>query len=193
MSGLRYARTIVIAHGASEIILCKSIRSNLRLKMVIISESSGKSSVQIAGLNKFLKSGCFRTHKQLSTLYSDLEYDKGKIQGVTIFPMMDTDDCSEKMFDAYKTRELFSDTLYHDIITPIYNVPSLDSVMQSMGYPIDVENKTKSYHKCFPGENGDVKTVQSIIKKARSQKHSNLEVFLEHCLSEAQSNCFLQR
>lgn len=45
-----YLKAVVIVHGKSEKQICEYIKSNLRLKIDIVSEKRGEKSIQINGL-----------------------------------------------------------------------------------------------------------------------------------------------
>ena len=112
MRGISYVRTIVVAHGASEVILCRSIQANLRLPMEIISENGGSKSIQINGLNKFFNESCFSNHLNRLSKSQRVQFENGTLINTKIFTIMDTDDCSEKTLAEYKDRRIFSKCPY---------------------------------------------------------------------------------
>lgn len=183
-----YTKTLAVVHGASEYILCDSIKSNLRIPMIICAENKGRESIQINGIANYMSTGSFRSHLKLSRVYPKLQYSKGKIQRITIFTIMDTDDCQEHTFTEYKNKELFFNSPFCENIVPIYNSPNLDNVMTELGFPIDKNNKRKSYEKCFPGKNGDIKTAQQLLKLCEKNPNTNLEHFIRYCIENAPTN-----
>jgi len=194
MSGLRHVRTIVVAHGASEVILCESIKANLRLPMEIISENGGSKCIQINALRNFFSEDNFSKHiEQFSKSHRFQIENNRMLVNTTIFTIMDTDDCKSNTLDCYKNGDLFSESPYSSMIVPIFNSPKLDSVMEEMGFAIDTRQKRKSYERIFPGENGNVEAALKLLDNVTGIKNSNLNIFLEHCVKEARKNSFNKR
>lgn len=189
MRGVSYVRTVVVVHGASERILCESIGANLRLPMKIIANKNGAASIQINGLSKFLKKSCLKSHEALLSECPRIQSDKGKAVNIKIFTIMDTDDCNDnKLLASYKDGSIFSQSAFSDAITPIFNSPKLDSVMEHIGHPIDEKQKTKSYSKIFPGESGDIETAVKLRDEVSSLSETNLCIFLNHCIEESRKD-----
>lgn len=193
MRGLSYVKIIVIAHGQSEVILCESIKSNLRIPMIIESHNNGRNSIQVNGVLNFLSSGSFKSHHSLRTKYPRLEFSNKLLSKDTkIFTIMDMDDCDEKKQKSYINGSLFNDNIFAEYITPIFNAPNLDDIMRELGYCINEHNKVESYEKVFPGRNGDFEAAKKLHDMFVKIPITNMEVFLSHCLLEVRNNRFIK-
>lgn len=66
-------RVMSIVHGKSELCICNSIKSNLKLKHEIISEKKGSNSIQITSVMKKILNNTifksFETFIKLKTFY----------------------------------------------------------------------------------------------------------------------------
>lgn len=56
---VRYLKALVIVHGKSEKQICEYIKSNLRLKIEIVSKEKGEKSIQINSLKHILNDSRF--------------------------------------------------------------------------------------------------------------------------------------
>lgn len=180
-------KAIIICHGKSEVILCKSIKSNLRMPIEIASNNNGESSIQITSLIKYLNNKIFKNSKSIINNYPNIEHEKNRILNCRIFIIMDLDEkeLTEEMKKNYKTGTMFKNLDYDDIIVPIYNIKNLDDVCKRIGYDIDINNKTTSYKKMFPGENGNIESFKLLKSNFKKAKGSNMYVlldYLEECL-----------
>lgn len=187
MNGCRHVGIIVVVHGASELILCESIRANLRLPIEIISKNKGSNSIQINKLETFFLEKNF--NKYIFN-QSKFQTENGKLVNTKIFTIMDTDDCNCDTLGRYKCGSIFSRSPYFNMISPIFNSPDLDSVMEELGYYIDKDQKRKSYGKIFPGENGDIKAAETLRDQVSDLSSTNLGIFLDHCIKESRKNSF---
>lgn len=62
---------VVVAHGLSEVAIAQSLGSAIRLKIIVIAEDSGRSSIQIEGLAKrLLKEGDLASQAAFDEAYS---------------------------------------------------------------------------------------------------------------------------
>jgi hypothetical protein len=95
MSGLRYVRTIVVAHGASEVKLCESVRANLKIPMEILSENAGSKCIQINSLEDLFSEKIFKKYIARFAKSPKFEIKNKTLVNTKIFPIMDTDDCSK--------------------------------------------------------------------------------------------------
>lgn len=76
-----YLKAVVIVHGKSEKQICEYIKSNLRLKIEIVSEKRGEKSIQINGLTNVLNDSRFRSFDAFIRFFEDVEvvaYNKKK-------------------------------------------------------------------------------------------------------------------
>lgn len=111
-----YLKAVVIVHGKSEKQICEYIKSNLRLKIEIVSEKRGEKSIQINGLTNILNDSRFRSFDAFIRFFEDVEvvaYNKKKMlaSNFKIFIIMDTDDCSEENKRKYTSKEMFKKAL----------------------------------------------------------------------------------
>lgn len=180
---------VVIPHGESERIVAKSLQSNLRLGMHI---HRCPSSIQIAGLSKEMSTGSFKSFDALYREQERLFVKKGKPGEFTIFTIMDTDDCSDRMFDEYISRNLCRESVFFERITPVFCRPNLDIVMKKMGYDINPRYKTKSYRKCFPGNHDSIDDAQEMLVRAKACPDTNIELFIERCIEKAKNNRYIR-
>lgn len=181
MSG---CRTLVIAHGRSELIFCRGLASNYRLEIAFDSEDNGNRCIQMSGLRGRLSSDVYRTEYDLHKEYPVLEYLEHKtvkMPRLRIFPIMDTDD-SRLYEKRYRTGEMFTASTFKDRITPIYNSPNLDAVLRECGFNTD-HNNMGTYHKLVKevNEMGLRGFIDRLSECNRTE--TNLPVFLEHCRS----------
>jgi hypothetical protein len=175
-------RIMAIVHGKSELDLCKSIRSNLRIKHKIIAHNNGASSIQISGILDEFRSYHFGSFKEFIKEYPDVEYKKGILQNFRLFIIMDVDDCDEQDKERYKNGQMFEAHWLHKYITPIFNDPNLERTMKQAG--IQVKDK-KIYQDLFQINHGalDVSTVEELMETMRQCPSTNLEEYLSYCLA----------
>ena len=62
MQQLNYTKAIVIVHGKSEKQICQHVKSKLRLKMEIVSNNNGESSIQITSVKQILNNTIFKSY-----------------------------------------------------------------------------------------------------------------------------------
>lgn len=181
------ANTVVIVHGKSEYIICEFLKRKLRLPIIIESKDKGKKSIQINALESYFRTGNFRTQNNFIKRYPQVNNIKGKLNSsVKIFTIMDTDDCSsERILECYKNISLFKNSNFYNHIVPIYNIPSLDYVMESLGYIIDPNKKPNSYKKIFTDTNNiDYEAVKTLHNNFLSIDNTNLNELFEFCMNE---------
>lgn len=151
-----YLKSIVIVHGKSEKQICDYVKSNLRIKMEIISEKKGEKSIQINSLKHILKDKRFSSQQNFLDYFDDVEIIQDKTRkklhpDFKIFIIMDTDDCTEEQRRLYISKEMFKEHWAYEYIVPIFNTPNLEDVMVKAGIKFDrkgVERK-KSILKFF--------------------------------------------
>lgn len=186
-----YTSAIIVVHGDSEKIIAKHIQSNLRLNMEFHKRGT---SIQIGGLLHELETnyGSIAMLKKKSNLELDIE--KGIIRNFKIFTLMDTDDCKdEKERDDYITGAMFAKYGLKDYIVPIYTTPDLEEVMYSAGlisHKFSDKEKVKGYENAFPvaknfDENSKGK-LKAMAEKLKKNQKTNLSVFIEYCLEQAE-------
>lgn len=190
-----YLKAVVIVHGKSEKQICEYIKSNLRLKIEVISDKKGEKSIQINSLMHILSDSRFKSLNAFLNHYDDVEiiFEKKKrklASDFKIFIIMDTDDCSVDKKNEYISKLMFKDHwAYHHII-PIYNSPNLENVMVKAKIPFQKkgEERKKEYIKIFPTskkyticEEAELNTFCDNLKPLDC---TNLDKFIEFCLGK---------
>ncbi len=189
-------KAIVIVHGKSEKQMCEYIKSNLRLKIEIISDKKGEKSIQITSLMNILNDSRFRTMNAFLKNFCDVEivYEKKKKRissDFKIFTIMDTDDCTEKQKEEYINKSMFRGHWAYDYIVPIFNSPALEDVLDKANIKFDKKGseRKKEYIRIFPisskytaSEEVELKTF---CKNLKSVKDTNMDIFIEFCLEKA--------
>ena len=173
-------RTLVVAHGKSELEFCRGLMSNIKMKIVYDSENGGESCIQIRHLTERFTSEPYVSENSLHKKFGKLEYLEGKqikMPGLKIFPIMDTDD-SPQTEKSYRTGNMFRSSVFGDRIIPIFNTPNLDAVLNECGFRIDPNNKIRSYAALVEGYE-----LRDLIAGLKNCGNTNLPVFLEYCAS----------
>ncbi len=174
-----------IVHGKSEYIMCRSIRSNFRLKHHIHARNKGKNSIQVTSLMNELKSSTFSCSLKKFAKNYDIEYNNKKLVDFKLFIIMDLDDCTKEQANRFKDKSMFKNHPLYDYIVPIYNEPDLEKTMIDSGIEIDKKNKAKDYIKVFPTSEGDLDLdiAKEIASKLKNCKRSNLDEYFDYCIS----------
>ncbi len=174
---------MIIAHGQSELVICNSIGSNLRIKQHCIARDRGKTSIQVGGLRNFLNSDRrFADPNGFSNEFDDVCMKKRLPSEFRLFPIMDLDDCPVSMREAYCTKRLFQGHWLDPVITPIFCSPNLEEVMNKIGIPV---TKKKDYIQLFPTNHGDDLNLETAIEfadKLETHDCTNLEVYVNYCI-----------
>lgn len=147
-----------IVHGKSELLMCSSVKSNLKIKHEIHSKDKGRSSIQVNSVMNELNSKKFNMSLKKFSQEHDIEYDSknNKLVNFKLFIIMDLDDCSLEKAKQFKDKSMFNGHPLYDYIVPIYNYPNLEQTMQDIGINIDKNEKTKGYRRYFPTNKGDL-------------------------------------
>ena len=192
-----YLKSVEIVHGKSEKQICDYIKSNLRLKMEVISEKKGEKSIQINGLGHLLKDKRFSSFRQFIKFFDDVEVVGEKTKKklapyFKIFIIMDTDDCAEEQKRRYITKEMFQGHWAYDYIIPIFNSPDLESVLVKAGIKFEKKgaDRKKEYIKIFPTDtkysHREGVELQTFANNLKNVEDSNLHQFIQHCLESAE-------
>lgn len=180
-----FTEIMVIVHGKSEYEMCSYIKSNLKIKLEIISEKKGKNSIQISSLKNILGNTIFKSKNNFFKNYIDINKDSKKNPiNFKLFTIMDTDDCNEKAVEDYKNKSMFKSHWLYEYIIPIYNMNDLEDVLKKSGVPYETKNKG-NYINIFPTNRGqaDIEQIQDFNNKIESAASiSNLHLFIEECL-----------
>lgn len=176
-----YLRCMVIVHGKSELRICSSIRSNLRMKQEIISDKRGAKSIQINSLKNILSTQKFSTFDSFIREFPDIEHEKKKLKNFKLFIIMDVDDCSQENKNKFISGEMFATHWLKEYIIPIYNDPNLEKTMEYANIPIA---KKKDYFIVFPTNEGDLdlKKAEEFAEKLNKCKNSNLYEYVIYCI-----------
>ncbi|WP_295162502.1 hypothetical protein [uncultured Brachyspira sp.] len=187
-----YLKAIVIVHGKSELQMCNFIKSNLRLKIDIISNNKGKHPIQISSIIKRLKGKDIDTEDNFKNTYKDdlkIRANKTVIdKDFKIFIIMDTDDCKEEEKNNFINKNMFKDYWAFNYIAPIYNIKNLEDVLikAKIINKNNIKNK-KDYIKIFPTNDkymkNDTIQIEEFHQKLLKVKDiSNMHVFIKFCL-----------
>lgn len=189
-----YLKFVVIVHGKSEKQICEYIKSNLRIKMDIVSDKKGEKSIQITSLKNTLNNKIFGSYESFITKYEDIKLvrsgKKSKIDSsFKIFIIMDTDDCTEVQRKEFINKEMFKKHWAYEYIVPIFDSPDLESVLVKANIKFKkkgIERK-KEYIKIFPTEPKYTSRENIELKKfcddLSKVKDTNMEIFIQFCLS----------
>ncbi|MCL2712297.1 MAG: hypothetical protein FWD37_03365 [Methanomassiliicoccaceae archaeon] len=170
-------RTLAVVHGRSELIFCKGIASNLKINMEYDSDNRGGTCIQIMHLEERFTTGCYVSENALHKRFDKLEYlgrRIPKMPHLKIFPIMDTDDCRQQE-RAYRTGNMFADSVFKDRISPIFNTPDLDPVLIECGFRVDRNDKYHDLVKEYE--------LSDLIGGLKNCENTNICVLLEHCAS----------
>ena len=193
-SNVNYIKGVVICHGKSEVCLVKYIYTNLHLPIKVFAKNGGKNSIQITSLKTLLSAPPFNNLNNFVNQYDIETVGKGKhrvLQNFKLFIIMDTDDCTAEQKDDYINKEMFKGHWLYDHIVPIYNISNLEEVLvksKIMSKKIKTGDKGEYYEKIFPINsnplsNDTLYEVNTFNEQVRRVKSTNLETFIDHCLS----------
>lgn len=195
MPQLNYTKAIVIVHGKSEKQICQYIKSKLRLKMEIVSNNNGESSIQITSVKQILNNTIFKSYNSFIKKYEDVKLssnNKSLDEDFKIFIILDTDDCTENQKSAFINKEMFKSHWAYDHIVPIYDSPNLEEVLKKANVPFTKtgDKRKKEYVKLFPTdpkyEKSDEIQIQELCDNLKKQTNTNLNEFLDFCLKAAE-------
>lgn len=184
-----------IVHGKSELLICNSVKSNLRIKHEIHSKDKGRNSIQVNSVMNELNSAKFcMPLKKFSEEYGiEYDYRNKKLVDFKIFIIMDLDDCTPEKAKQFKDKSMFNGHHLYNYIVPIYNDPNLEKTMQDLGIKIDTKEKIKGYIKIFPTNRGDldIYMAEEFAAKLKRCKNSNLHLYFEYCVSIAKKKYYV--
>lgn len=131
---------------------------------------------------KFLNPKGYKSIESILKKFPYIEHNKRKLLNFKIFIIMDIDEkeLTDDFINKYKNKEMFKSYDYYEYIVPIYNDKNLDEVLIKLGYKVDTNNKTSSYRKIFPGNNGDYNSFIQLKNKIKKSKNSNLIELLDY-------------
>lgn len=184
MKKIAKTQVMSIVHGKSELAICSSVKSNLRLKHEIYADKKGAKSIQVTSLMNILNNTTFSSYESFTKRYDDIECKDKKLIGFKLFIIMDLDDCNEEMKNRFKNKEMFAKHWLYEYIVAIYNNPNLEQTMKDIKIPIK-KNEKKKYFLIFPTNHGDldIQKATDFSQKLKKSKNSNLYKYIDYCLS----------
>lgn len=191
-----YLKAVVIVHGKSEKQICEYIKSNLRLKMEVISDKKGEKSIQITSLMHILNDSRFESIDAFLDYYDDAEiiFEKKKRRlssDFKIFIIMDTDDCTAKQKEEYMNKSMFRKHWAYNHIISIYNSPALEDVLVKAKIPFKKKGNDRKaeYIKIFPTSSKyticEEVELNKFCENLKMIKDTNMNDFIEFCLEKA--------
>lgn len=182
-----------IVHGKSELLMCSSVKSNLKIKHEIHAKDRGRHSIQVNSVLQELNSKKFNMSlKDFSEKY-DISYDSKnkRLVNFKLFIIMDLDDCTQEKAEQFKNKSMFNEHILYEYIVPIYNDPNLEKTIHDLGININKKEKVKGYIKIFPTNKGDldIHMAEEFAEKLNKKcKSSNLGLYFDYCVSIARKN-----
>lgn len=182
-----------IVHGKSELLMCSSVKSNLKIKHEIHAKDRGRHSIQVNSVMQELNSTKFNMSlKDFSEKY-DISYDSKnkRLVNFKLFIIMDLDDCTQEKAEQFKNKSMFYEHILYEYIVPIYNDPNLEKTIHDLGININEKEKVKGYIKIFPTNKGDldIHMAEEFAEKLNKKcKSSNLGLYFDYCVSIARKN-----
>lgn len=182
-----FQNAMVIVHGKSEYVICRNIKSNLRLSQEIIARDKGRSSIQITSIMNILNDRRFRSFNAFVKAFPEIEYKRKALVDFKLFPIMDTDDCTQQQVRDYISSEMFKGHWLYPYIVPIYNSPNLEQTMKDAKIPVV---KKTDYISLFPTNHGDLdlSKTEKLQQKLKVCKSTNLDAYLQYCIELAKRN-----
>ncbi|MDO5854103.1 MAG: hypothetical protein Q4Q62_08765, partial [Thermoplasmata archaeon] len=169
-------RTLVVAHGKSEIELCMRIAALAHVDVEFVSSNGGENTICLLMLNRMFSEAPFTSDYALHQAYPNLEYRgraKDSLPGLEIFTIMDIDgDTANKK--SYMTGNMFAGCHFAKRIHPIYSDDNLDQVMMDIGYG-DV--KVKKIHTYF-NICHEIRDLKDLHQRLVACERTNLDEFV---------------
>lgn len=95
-----------------------------------------------------------------------------------IFTIMDVD-MDFRSLGSYKSRDMFKGSPFYDKITPIFNEPNMDAVMDSIGLGSVQVKKTRSYARMVDA----ITDPLDLMRRLEGCESTNMDHFIRYCLS----------
>lgn len=194
-----YTAAIVIAHGQSEELIARHVKSCLKLNMLIHTRCT---SIQVNGLLHELETN-FKNIPQLKKHQSiELDIRKNKIiNDFKIFTIMDTDDCSnDEVRKSYIDGSMFQRYALKEHVVPIYTSPKLENVFFECKLIPKIfkdKEKIKGYQKLFDIPKipyGETKSeeMKKFSQQLTKSQNTNFELFLDYCIEQAEARSIIR-
>ena len=191
---LYYTNGVVICHGKTELCLTRHISSKLHLRIKTYARDNGEHSIQITALDSILNRYPFNNINNLTKEYDVESCGKGAskmLRNFRLFIIMDTDDCTDEQRRSFISKDMFKSHWLYDYIVPIYNSPKIENIFTKAKITSrSVKNSEKGtfYQKIFPINSKPLSDdslleVETLKDKLKSVKETNLNEFLDYCLS----------
>lgn len=182
-----------IVHGKSELLMCSSVKSNLKIKHEIHAKDKGRHSIQVNSVMNELNSTKFSMSLKKFSEKFDIAYDhkNKRLVNFKLFIIMDLDDCTPEKAEQFKDKSMFKEHLLYDYIVPIYNDPDLEKTIRDLGINIDSKEKVKGYFRIFPTNRGDldIHMAEEFAEKLNKEcKNSNMGLYFDYCISISKKN-----
>ena len=179
---------IIICHGKSEKIFAEYLKSNLKIPIVILSESNGKNSIQIGRSLDVYISNRLKDKNSLKKMAENIKITKKYPENLKIFPIMDLDDTLDSsIITGFRSGEVFKNHWLSDLFVPIYNDKNFEEALKSMGRePAKHKNtKVKDYIRVFPVQRGesDINAIFSFWEDCKKCSKTNMEELLEYLIN----------
>ena len=181
--------TLVVAHGSSELKICRWIASCYRTPLETFSFDDGMRAIKLEHLEDgLLSESPFSSESELHKAYPELSYEsirrykrdyqngtRKHMPDLRIFPVIDIESDQRREM-AFRTGEMFRDSPFYERIIPIYNKKSLDQVIDRCGYGTVAIKKLRTYDDLI--ESADVVEFE---RRLTDDDGTNLETFIRHC------------
>ena len=174
---------IVICHGKSEVILARWLQKETHVVLNIDSRNEGRNSIMINSLVEYMKLNGYYDSSKLKRRFPNIEYKNRKgFKDLRIFIVMDVD-TDDSLVHDYETRLMFRDCPLRDCIVPILNRKEMDTVLRSIGFNIDDNNKPESYREALNSTD-----VDSLLASLKVCDKTNLDTMIEEILAHDPSH-----
>ncbi len=183
---------VVFVHGETEYQFVKKLKYALRLNIDIIKDTT---SIQVNGLINKMESK-FRLSKYRND--GKLDVKKGKVcNEFKIFTVMDLDDCTPQVAEAYKNGHLFDDYEYKEYVTPIYDIPNFEEAFYKGKIIKSIPSKSeklKTVENIFPpnDERPSFEFIEELKNKLKKCNFTNLDIMIDYFLEEAKKNHYIK-
>ena len=174
--------TVVIAHGASEVILARTISEMMRVPVIVFSKKNGKETIALKHLPDVLSEYPFDSESSMHRAFPQLQYLKGKrirMPELRIVPIVDVD-ADRRSLKSYLSGDMFRDCVFHDRIIPVVNDPNMEAVFEDLGFP-PITDKVEFYSQLYKID------VNALYEGFKGSGRTNMELFMEqlrkHCPS----------
>ncbi len=136
-----------------------------------------------------LNNTVFKSRNSLDKQYLIMPKRYLRKEDLEIFIIMDKDKCSNELFDAYISKDMFKTHWMYHLITSIYNIECLEDVLFKAGYT-DLRKNKRDYIKLFPINKGgfNLSEIENFHDTLLTVKDvSNLYLFVKKCLDSVET------